>query len=183
MGGTMNSRAENAKSDIPRPSGGDPLAFMYLIAAFLMAAGSVVVILLMISAGRQDTNALDDPEVWVPGASPDWAPLAGAARTFEPPGVTQTGHNTYVANIVAYNWVFRPNEVRVPAGSEVTFRVRSEEDYHGLALVGTSMILSFMQNEVSEGVYTFTEPGEYPWVCSEYCGGGHVSMNGRVIVE
>jgi cytochrome c oxidase subunit 2 len=162
--------------------GGDPLAIMYLVAAFLMAAGAVVVVIFMFAAG--DSTAPANAEgVWIPGSGPGFTPLQIERPNFDPPGVVQIDPTHFVATIESYNWIFRPNEVRVPVGAEVTFRVHSVEDYHGMAIIGTPVILSFQQNEMSEAVHTFTEPGEYPWVCSEYCGAGHLYMTGKVIVE
>lgn len=37
--------------------------------------------------------------------------------------------------------------------------------------------------QVSRVTVTFEEPGEYPYVCNEYCGVGHHTMSGKVIVE
>jgi cytochrome c oxidase subunit 2 len=85
--------------------------------------------------------------------------------------------------LISYNWSFRPREIRIPAGSEVTFRLRSDEDYHGIAIIGTPIVMSFEQNEIKEVTHIFEEPGEYPFVCTEYCGAGHASMAGMVIVE
>jgi cytochrome c oxidase subunit 2 len=162
--------------------GGDPLAVMYLVAAFLMAAGAILVVVLMFSAGDSPAQG-DGAGVWIPGSGPGWTPLEIERPNFDPPGVVQIDSTHYVVVMASYNWVFRPNEVRVPVGAEVTFRVRSEEDYHGIAIIGTPVFLSFQQNEESEATHTFTEAGEYPWVCAEYCGAGHPYMTGMVIVE
>ena len=40
---------------------------------------------------------------------------------FDQPGLRQIAPGKYEVVLVAMTWAFRPNEVRVPAGSEVTF--------------------------------------------------------------
>jgi cytochrome c oxidase subunit 2 len=162
--------------------GGDPLAAMYVVAAIAMATAAVVVVLLMF-VPRDWFQGTDEEAVWVPGSLPGWTPPARAAELLEPPGISQIGPGRYVVVLVASNWAFRPDVIRIPAGSEVTFRTRSDEDYHGFALIGTPLILSLAQSEVKEVTHIFSTPGEYRFVCSEYCGGGHITMSGTVFVE
>ena len=67
-------------------------------------------------------------------------------------------------------------------GSEIRFSARSGQDYHGFAVIGTDIVVPLLHNEVTEVSHVFDEPGEYLWVCSEYCGAGHANMNGKIIV-
>jgi plastocyanin len=160
--------------------GGDPLAAMYILAALLMAVAAGVVILLMFVGDGSSSS--DTANLWIPGSGPGWQPLGAEQADFAPPGLVQVDSLEYVAVIEAYNWTFRPSEIRVPVGSTVTFRARSVEDYHGIAIIGTPIVLS-LPKATTEVSHTFTEAGEYPILCAEYCGAGHVNMTGRVIVE
>lgn len=175
----MNAEHTTEASEIR--GGGDPLAIMYVLAAVAMGIGALIVVVLMFvpSDWSQRRSAED---VWVPGQT-EWEPLSVSAGLDEPVGVTEVSPGHYVVVMEAYNWAFRPNEIRVPVGSQVTFRARSAQDYHGLALVGTPVLLSLQQNTITEASHTFEEAGEHLFVCSEYCGAGHVSMTGRVIVQ
>jgi cytochrome c oxidase subunit 2 len=65
----------------------------------------------------------------------------------------------------------------------VDFVARSSQDYHGFAIANTDIILELFHNQVARARYTFTQPGEYLFVCSAYCGAGHATMTGKVIVE
>lgn len=160
---------------------GDPLAAMYVLAAVAMGIAFIVIFVLIFIP--TDWFEEEPAEVWVPGSGPGWSPPAGIRALSEPPGVREVAPGRYVAVIQAFNWEFLPNEVRVPAGSEVTFRARSSQDYHGIAIIGTPIVVSLGQNQVREVSHTFEQPGEYFFVCSEYCGGGHVNMLGRIVVE
>ena len=99
------------------------------------------------------------------------------------PGVRPTGPNQYEAVIYAFEGGFQPAEVRVPVGAEVTFRVRSTDLVHGFTIEGTDVELETSLFEFTEATHSFTESGEYPFLCYVYCSGGHDSMRGTVIVE
>ena len=99
------------------------------------------------------------------------------------PGVWEVGPNRYEAVIVAFEGGFDPSEIRVPLGSEVTFRARSVDLVHGLAVEGTEVELQLEPREWVQASHTFTEAGEYRLLCHIYCGGGHPAMLGSVVVE
>lgn len=162
--------------------GGDPLGAMYILAAVAMGIGFLIItVLIFVPSDLFDRSAPED--LYTPGSGTSWVEESRLHPITEPPGVRQVEPGVFVATLYAYNWEFEPREIRVPVGATVTFRARSRQEYHGFALVGTPVILSLDPNEMREATYTFDEPGEYPFVCSEYCGGGHVAMSGRVIVE
>jgi cytochrome c oxidase subunit II len=160
---------------------GGGLEAMYVIAAFLMFVASIVVVVVMVLPSNPFGGGADE-EVYTPGSIEPFRPF-NAPEVLEAPGVRDLGGGRYLVVIEAYNWTFQPSEIRVPVGAEVTFRARSRQDYHGIAIIGTPVILSLTQNETAEVVHTFTERGEYLFVCSEYCGAGHATMQGTVIVE
>jgi len=99
------------------------------------------------------------------------------------PGVRESGPNQYEVVVHAYNGGFLPAEVRVPAGAEVTFRATSRDIPHGLLIENTDVELELYFGGFTESTHTFTDPGEYPFLCHIYCGGNHDSMRGIVIVE
>ena len=44
---------------------------------------------------------------------------------------------------------------------------------HGFKLEGTNVNMMVIPGQVSSLTYRFDTPGEYNWVCHEYCGTGH----------
>lgn len=110
-----------------------------------------------------------------PGNSPWGAPIDERVRELAP--------GVYEAYILAQTWVFQPNEVRIPAGSEITFYVTSKDVQHGFVIERTNLNMMVLPGQVSKATMTFTEPGEYNFICHEYCGVGHQTMYGRLIVE
>jgi cytochrome c oxidase subunit 2 len=103
--------------------------------------------------------------VATPGASPFGAPVDERVRELAP--------GKYEAYILAQTWVFQPNEVRIPAGSEITFYLTSKDVQHGFNLEGTNINMQILPGQVSTLTATFNEPGERFFICHEYCGVGH----------
>jgi cytochrome c oxidase subunit 2 len=102
---------------------------------------------------------------------------------FDNPGIRQTGPNSYEVVMIGQVWVFLPNEIRVPAGSEVTFVATSNDVIHGIHVEGTRVNMMLIPGQVARNTYIFKEPGEHLLICHEYCGVGHHTMFGKVIVE
>jgi cytochrome c oxidase subunit II len=106
-----------------------------------------------------------------------------ASEPFNEPGVFQTGDNEYEVVMIAEAWRFVPDEVRVPAGAEVTFRIASPDVVHGFLIEKTAVNIMVIPGQISQVTHTFEQPGEHLFVCHEYCGTGHHLMSGRVVVE
>ena len=108
-----------------------------------------------------------------------------AAQTapFDNPGVREIAPRRYEVVMLSQIWFFRPNEIRVPVGSEVTFVATSTDVTHGLRVQGTNVNFMIIPGQISRASARFNQPGEYLLVCHEYCGLGHQTMSGKVIVE
>ena len=102
---------------------------------------------------------------------------------FDQPGVRQTGPNSYEVVLVGRIWFFQPNEIRLPLGAEVTFVATSADVIHGMMIPNTRVNAMLIPGQVTRTRYTFRHPGEYLLICHEYCGIGHHTMAGKVIVE
>ena len=102
---------------------------------------------------------------------------------FAAPGVFADPNGAVTVVMRAEFYVFKPSQVRVPAGVPVTFRITSPDVLHGFQVVGTNVNLTVAPGYVSQATMTFETPGEYLVVCNEYCGLGHHLMQGSVVVE
>lgn len=102
---------------------------------------------------------------------------------FDNPGLRQLGPDSVEVVILGQAWSFVPNEIRIPAGTHVTFIGTSADVVHGFELDGTRINMMLLPGEISRASYRFEEPGEHLLICHEYCGAGHHAMFGRVIVE
>lgn len=102
---------------------------------------------------------------------------------FDQPGVRDLGGGRYEVVMLAQAWAFVPAEIRVPAGSEVTFIATSVDVLHGIHVDGTRVNMMLIPGQISRNTYRFERPGEHLLVCHEFCGLGHHVMSGKVVVE
>ncbi len=102
---------------------------------------------------------------------------------FDQPGLKEIAPGRYEAAMVAQVFMYTPNELEVPVGSEVTFVLTSRDVIHGFKIVGTTVNMMVVPGQISKLSYRFDKPGEYLIVCHEYCGGGHHTMSGKIIVR
>ncbi|WP_022799946.1 cytochrome c oxidase subunit II [Deinococcus ficus] len=102
---------------------------------------------------------------------------------FATPGLVENADGSLDAWIVAGNFVFQPNVLRVPAGVPVTLHVTSSDVVHGFQVTGTNLNTEILPGHVATMKVTFRHPGEQHIICNEYCGRGHQDMITRFIVE
>ena len=121
----------------------------------------------------------------VPGAylRVDPAKLHEPGSPFADPGLRELAPGKYELYIRAQIWSFTPNEVHVPAGSEITFYATSQDVQHGVKVQGTNINMMILPGQVSTLKAKFDTPGTYDFVCHEYCGQLHHTMYGQLIVD
>ena len=118
---------------------------------------------------------VDPNTIATPGASPWGDPLDERVRELAP--------YKYEAYILAQTWAFLPNKITVPEGSSITFYVTSKDVQHGFIIADTNINMMIIPGQVSTLTATFDKAGEYNFVCNEYCGVGHQTMFGTIVVE
>jgi cytochrome c oxidase subunit 2 len=102
---------------------------------------------------------------------------------FDTPGVKAVGPGRYEVVLTSQIWAFAPNEIRVPAGSTVTFVATSKDVVHGLLIPHAHVNVMLLPGQIARMTARFDTPGEYPMICHEYCGIAHHTMWGKLIVE
>jgi cytochrome c oxidase subunit II len=85
--------------------------------------------------------------------------------------------------VAAIMFAFVPNEIRVPPGRRIRFRMTSADVTHGFMIAGTNANTMIVPGYISQFTTVFEQPGDYLLVCHEFCGNGHHAMHGRVIVD
>lgn len=148
-------------------------ASMLLIVGFILTVtyGSVGLGIAMINDSEEtiDPGTVTDHDKFGPAFSGEQA-------------VYQTGEDEYDVYIVAMQFIFRPGEIEVPADSTVTFHLTSADVIHSFSVVGTNANTMVIPGEISTMTVETEEPGEYGFICSEYCGDAHHDMEGKLIV-
>jgi cytochrome c oxidase subunit 2 len=99
------------------------------------------------------------------------------------PGLRELSPGKYEAYILAQTWSFLPREMTVPVDSEITFYITSKDVQHGFKLQETNLNVQVVPGQVSKLTITFDKPGDYDYICTEYCGSGHAAMFGTLHVE
>jgi cytochrome c oxidase subunit 2 len=102
---------------------------------------------------------------------------------FDHPGLRKIADGAYEAYFVARVFSFSPAEIRVPAGSRVTFYVTSTDVEHGFSIPETGVNTMVTPGWVSSVSHTFKQRGTFLLVCNEYCGASHHLMAAKVTVE
>jgi len=107
-----------------------------------------------------------------------WPP--GAASTAE--GVVRDGVREIT--IRAYTWGFSPRVVSVDPQETVRFLIQSEDIHHGFAIneLGVNVQLQPERQTRTPAVRADLPEGVYTIHCSIFCGLGHVSMKGHLVV-
>jgi cytochrome c oxidase subunit II len=95
---------------------------------------------------------------------------------------TELPDGTIEVQPAALMFSFVPNEIRVPAGRRIRFRMTSADVTHGFMVSGTNANTMLVPGYISQFTTTFDTPGDYLVVCHEFCGNGHHAMHARIIV-
>ena len=88
-----------------------------------------------------------------------------------------------VIEVVAKRFTFEPARIEVAVGERVRLKVVSADGVHGLEIKKFKV-----KKEIPRGTtpviieFTANEAGEFPILCSEYCGDGHEDMQGQLVV-
>lgn len=149
------------------------IASIILVVVFALAiAVSTLAFGIQVPSSYEQVNP---NTVATPGASPWGVPMDERVRELAP--------GKYEAYLLAQIWTFQPNEIRIPAGSEITFYLTSKDVQHGFKLSDTNINMMVLPGQVSTLTATFEKPGTHYFICHEYCGVGHHTMYGSLIVE
>ena len=110
-------------------------------------------------------------------------------KVFQDPRFSRIGTPTELADgtievqVAAIMFAFVPNEIRVPPGRRIRFRMTSADVTHGFLIAGTNANTMIVPGYISQFTTVFDKAGDYLLVCHEFCGNGHHAMHGRVIVD
>ena len=99
----------------------------------------------------------------------------------EPPPPSQPQVKEFT--VTARQFTFEPNTITVKKGDTVRLHVTSVDVTHGIAIsqFGVNALLPPGQTKTVE--FVASKSGTYQIFCSLFCGSGHLSMKGTLIVE
>ena len=87
-------------------------------------------------------------------------------------------------DVVVRRFAFEPARIEARVGEAIVLAVRSADGVHGVDI----RALGVKQRVPRGGAvvlipFTAREAGEFPILCSEYCGAGHEAMKGLLVVQ
>ncbi len=86
--------------------------------------------------------------------------------------------------VLAQQFAFRPNTIRLVFGGNYEFIFFSPDVYHGASLIQSGSVNMVIAPDMTARVsIKATQLGEIQLLCNEYCGAGHHLMKGKIIVE
>ena len=90
-----------------------------------------------------------------------------------------------IIEVTAKRYEFIPNTIVVKEGEKITLIITSIDATHGIdfEMPFLSRNVQLPKNEAVEVKFTASEKGEWDFRCSVFCGPGHSTMKGRLVVE
>ena len=88
-----------------------------------------------------------------------------------------------VINVVAQRYEFIPSTIEVVQGERVRIVVKSGDGFHGFGIKQFDVSKEIPRGETVTIEFTPDVAGEFPILCTEYCGDGHEEMKGQLIVK
>ena len=85
--------------------------------------------------------------------------------------------------ISAKKFEYTPNEIHLKVGEPVVLEFKSEDKKHGFKVPELGLVAVIKPGEVTRVPFTPTKTGRFEFHCSLFCGSGHESMTGAIIVE
>jgi cytochrome c oxidase subunit II len=87
-----------------------------------------------------------------------------------------------VINVVAKRFTFEPARVQVTEGERVKLVISSGDGVHGIEIKKFKINKKVPRGGEVTIEFVATAAGEFPILCSEYCGDGHEDMKGMLVV-
>lgn len=95
-------------------------------------------------------------------------PAAGAAREIQ---------------MTAKKYEFDPSTVTVKKGERVKLVITSLDRDHGIKIEAFKVKQALKKGEATTVEFIADKAGEFPFICSKFCGFGHNKMKGKFIVQ
>lgn len=88
-----------------------------------------------------------------------------------------------IIEVVARKFAFEPARIEAAEGEHIRLVVTSADGVHGVAIKKFKVEKTVPRGGGAVTIDFFASaPGEFPILCSEYCGKGHDDMKGLLVV-
>ena len=86
-------------------------------------------------------------------------------------------------SMTAKQWSFEPSEIKVKKGDQVKLTIKSIDVSHGFNLPDFNVDSQLEPNKETVVEFTADRTGTFTFFCNVFCGSGHSSMAGTLVVE
>jgi cytochrome c oxidase subunit 2 len=102
-----------------------------------------------------------------------------------PAGKTTTPSGEFKEfNVVAYQYGFEPSTITVKKGDRVKITFTSRDAGHGVFIPDFEVATPAFGKGQSQTIeFVADKSGTFEYLCSVYCGSGHPTMKGTIIVQ
>ena len=89
-----------------------------------------------------------------------------------------------VIEVAAKRYAFEPSRIEVQVGEPVRLMVKSADGPHGFEIKRFRISRELARGAAPVAIdFTADEAGEFPILCSLFCGEGHEDMKGTLVVQ
>jgi cytochrome c oxidase subunit 2 len=106
---------------------------------------------------------------------------AGAAAADS--GAEQAYEGAQLIEIRASRWAYDPASITLRKDVPVILELHASDVRHGFNVPGLGLRADVLPDRGTRVLLTPKTPGTFPFHCDYYCGSGHESMAGQIIVE
>jgi len=142
----------------------------------IAAAGTALLLgVTAMSSAQQDPAAASAPF--------DSNANGGAVRVLAQGKPSSDQGEPRIIDVVAKRFAFEPARIEVSEGERIRLVVTSADGVHGVAIKKFRVEKSVPRGGQPITIdFVASAAGEYPILCSEYCGNGHEDMTGMLVV-
>lgn len=106
-----------------------------------------------------------------------------AAPTLHPQ-TAPTALETKEVQITAKKYEFSPNTVEVKAGTRIVFKITALDREHGFEIANVkNSCVKIKKGETATVEYVADKAGTVEFRCCVFCGMGHGSMKGKIVIR
>jgi cytochrome c oxidase subunit 2 len=106
--------------------------------------------------------------------------VAGLLAALVPVVVAQPKER--VIRVSARKFIFTPNEIALKAGEPVTLEFVTEDVFMGFSAPDFKVRSDIVPGKTMRLTFTPGQAGTFPFLCDVFCGDGHETMSGKLVV-
>jgi cytochrome c oxidase subunit 2 len=87
-----------------------------------------------------------------------------------------------IVKVKAFRWQFDPNNIQLKAGEPVLFELTTADVFMGFSIPDFKVRADIVPGKVNTLALTPDKRGTFTFLCDVFCGDGHETMSGTLVV-